>query len=177
MTARAILERAEELGLELILEPEDRLRVRGAQQARRQLVPLLKEHKAAVLAELRRKTAPFQKGGAQCVTITPDGFSRTGRLCAACLRIMPNRIVEGREFCEGCWEWRVSCPTYTTLNDVDAGAEARTGACLSCSGSWDLHGRPERNGWRRVHDFDDLELLEIRYLIAKATAITREATR
>jgi hypothetical protein len=55
VTPQAILERAEQLGLVLVAEPDDRLRVRGAEEARRALIPLLREHKAAILRKLLQR--------------------------------------------------------------------------------------------------------------------------
>ncbi len=42
-------------------------------------------------------------------------------------------------------EWRVDCSAFVTFADANERA-----ACLSCGGSWELHGSPARERWRTV---------------------------
>jgi len=75
-------------------------------------------------------------------------------------------------------EWRVAgCSAFTALERADEAAEARYGACLSCGGSIELHGSPDAFEWRRVASHDDVEIAAVRYVLASAGAIAREARR
>ena len=75
-------------------------------------------------------------------------------------------------------EWRVSgCGAFTALERADEAAEARYGACLSCGGSIELHGSPDASKWRREASLDDVEIAAVRYVLASAGAIAREARR
>jgi RNA polymerase-binding transcription factor DksA len=75
-------------------------------------------------------------------------------------------------------EWRVAgCAAFTALERADEAAEARYGACLSCGGSIELHGSPDASTWRRVASLDDVEIAAVRYVLASAGAIAREARR
>jgi hypothetical protein len=73
-------------------------------------------------------------------------------------------------------EWRVAgCSAFTALERADEALEARYGACLSCGASIELHGSPNASNWRRVTSLDDVEIAAVRYVLASAGAIAREA--
>lgn len=73
-------------------------------------------------------------------------------------------------------EWRVAgCAAFTVLERADKAAEARYGACLSCGASYLMHGSPASDVWRRVRACDDVRIVEVRFILAKAEAIARGA--
>ncbi len=55
MTALQVIEQARSLGVAVELKPPDRLRVVGPENAVASVRPLLADHKAAIVAELRRR--------------------------------------------------------------------------------------------------------------------------
>jgi hypothetical protein len=55
---------------------------------------------------------------------------------------------------------RVDCPTFT----VRPNAIESVACCLSCGGSWELHGKPPRNAW--VLTEDEVPVRVARYILA-----------
>lgn len=122
----------------------------------------LREHKPALLAEMRRRSAPAQ-------------LSLDGKRCTICGRIARAYDAgRGGWTCSRCAEWEIEgCVHFTVLDDADDVAEARFGACLSCGASYALHGNPDPASWRRLSNRDDVQFVEVRYVLAAATAIVR----
>jgi hypothetical protein len=118
------------------------------------------QQKPAVIAELRRRE------------------SRGGSLCTRCKRIGLVRLID--RVCRRCAadeEWRLDgCAHFTVLRYALDAREAAAGACLACGASHKLHGRPEPGQWRRVDDSQDVELVAVRYVLARAARIANAHT-
>lgn len=183
MTARALLQRLTAEGVTVRLDGEDICLVTDPPRTiGKELVSELRSAKAEILAELRRRDpaapmpAPAQRKPPEAPTL-----SQRGVMCGGCLRVdrcYPDVGENGGYVCLGCAEWRVAgCAAFTALERADEAAEARYGACLSCGGSIELHGSPDASQWRRVATLDNVEIAAVRYVLASAGAIAREARR
>ena len=183
MTARALLERLTAEGVSVRLDGEDIcLLTAPSRTIDTALVAELRAAKAEILAELRRRD-PAAPMPAPVQRIPPEAptLSQRGVMCGVCLRVdrCYSDVGENGGFvCLGCAEWRVAgCSAFTVLERADEAAEAHYGACVSCGGSIELHGSPEASKWRRVVSDDDVEIVAVRYVLASADAIAREARR
>jgi hypothetical protein len=194
MSARALLERLTAEGVTVRLDGEDIcLLTAPPRTIDKALVAELRAAKAEVVAELRRESDVAQnavergRSDAEPAPVKPippntSALSQRGVMCGVCLRAdrcYSYRRDDGNCYvCPGCSEWRVAgCLAFTVLERADEAAEARYGACLSCGGSIELHGSPDASKWRRVASLDDVEIAAIRYVLASASAIAREARR
>jgi hypothetical protein len=169
MTASAVLDNLMRRGGTARVLPTGKLRIEPATVVDEALLAELKEQRDEIIAELRRREPK------------PDetALTRHGVLCRSCRRL--GRGYGDQEtgyVCPACVEWRVTgCAAFTALERADEAAEARYGACLSCGGSIELHGSPDPSKWRRVASHDDVEIAAVRYVLASAGAIAREARR
>jgi len=182
-----LIAEAHAAGLELKVEGADGLRVchRTNASPDAALIARLGENKSAIITELRRQANLLEYANAK-PNLLPDvspavaipTLSRRGIICRVCKKLDrcytdPEGIV-----CPGCAEWRVAgCSAFTALERADEAAEARYGACLSCGGSSELHGSPDASKWRLLASLDDVEIAAVRYVLASAGAIAREARR
>jgi hypothetical protein len=80
---------------------------------------------------------------------------------------------ESERLAVGCDNLRVTCPRYVVADSALEFAEK--GACISCGGSWELHGEPPRNLWHVVDDVEAVLPIKIQYVLAKAIAIVADA--
>jgi hypothetical protein len=111
-------------------------------------------HKAEVIEALRQRERRH-------LAAKSLKLSDRGLMCAVCKKI--DRCYSdpaGTSVCSACAELRVlGCACFAVLVGTGESTEARSGACLSCGGSWELHGRPEPRYWHRVSDLDGIELV------------------
>ena len=66
-------------------------------------------------------------------------------------------------------DWLVDHASFVVAREAEQHGELA--ACLACGGSWELHGRPLRAQWRVVDDIEAVELLAVRFVLARAQAI------
>lgn len=106
-------------------------------------------------------------------------LTRHGVFCRTCQTI--NRgypLPEGGYVCAVCAEWRIAgCAYFTLLDGADEAEAARTGCCLACGSSIQLHGSPSPLEWRRVASVEAVELAAVRFVLAKAVSIARGTAR
>jgi hypothetical protein len=162
---------------------------------------LIGEHKSAIVSELRdrsqRAASLIEEARNGGLEISLDGsglrvrqrtnanpnealIARLAEHKAAVIAELQQQDVLAYGAERGLYEaeWLVAgCSAFTALERADEAAEARYGACLSCGGSIELHGSPDASKWRRVASLDDVEIAAVRYVLASAGAIARDARR
>ena len=69
-------------------------------------------------------------------------------------------------------DWLVDHGSFVVAREAEQHGELT--ACVACGGSWELHGRPLRAQWRVVDDIEAVELLAVRFVLARAQAIISE---
>jgi len=200
VTPSALLDDLRRRGVTANLTPSGQLKIDPASAIDAALLADLKAQRDGIIAELRRRdpTALVEEARSAALefSVERDGLRVRHRTNAAPdetliaslaehkaaviaeLRQQDDVLAYGAE--RGLYEaeWRVAgCAAFTALERADECAEARYGACLSCGGSIELHGLPDAFKWRRVASLDDVEIAAVRYVLASAGAIAREARR
>jgi hypothetical protein len=172
-----LIAEAHAAGLKLEVEGVDGLRVchRTNSLPDAVLIARLGENKPAIITELRRQASLLPDVSPAVAIPTLSG---RGIICRVCKKLDRCYTDSEGTVCPGCAEWRgAGCAAFTVLERADEAAEARYCACLSCGGSIELHGSPDASKWRRVTSLDDVEIAAVRYVLASAGAIAREARR
>lgn len=182
MTARAALEQAQSLGVRVVIDGDD-LRLRGGREAVQQIVPVIREHKLEIIAELRKShpdDSTAEPGSETAGFIGDDGppytLTQRGVICRECKRIGRAYPAGVGFVCPDCVEWRIAgCARFVVLADRDEAEIVERGCCLACGASAELHGSPSPAEWKRVASVDDVQLVEVRYVISVAVAIAKGA--
>lgn len=176
VTARELIVEAERRGarFEVI---GDRLRAMPKDAIDAELYRAIGTRKAEVVDELRRREQSTINPARRAIP-RPESpaLSGHGVMCAVCRRLAQcYQDAAGLNVCPGCAEWWIAgCARFTVLDAAHEASQVR-GACLACGASWELHGQPDSEQWRRARDLDDVELLSVRFVVAAATAIARGA--
>lgn len=166
MTAIELIAEANRLGVVIVLDGADRVRLRGPADT----IEALRTHapsKAEIIAVLRQRE----------VRCEGPALPERDVMCSKCAGARRcYAVVDGKAVCAQCVEWTVEgCVTYTTLGEADEQGVQEWGACVACGTSWAAHGRPDVRSWRRVPDADDVSVLTVKFVIASARRIAEGA--
>lgn len=161
MNAKEIIAEVERHGAKFAVV-ENMLKVERANVLDESLKRATMLRKPEIMAELRRRA--LESTGAE---VAGD---RDTRSCILCLREQDYRLFDNAMLiCAACREWRVTCPYFVIVKSAITTGES--GACISCGGSWELHGKPRRDQWMIVDDADSVPVIEGRLVLAIAREI------
>jgi|GEM_PF-6092894 len=161
VNAKQVLAEAEKRGAHFSIVGE-RLKAEPASALDATLIASIAKLKPEIVAELRRRPI-----AAEATSLDPD---QQVYRCGFCMLIgFCYSLDDGTLVCPACAEWRVTCPAF--IISRAAPGEKKKAACISCGGSWEVHGRPGPNEWRLVDDIEAVPLFEARFVLAKASEI------
>lgn len=84
----------------------------------------------------------------------------------------PSAELVGADLTDATNEWRVAgCPGFSIARE--ALGDPELSACVRCGAGLHLHGHPPPDAWHVVDDEEIVELIAVRFVLAKAQAIAK----